>query len=196
LSERKLQQMFNYGFHPRQRASRVRPVFSTPSSTEVAMRIFERLRDRNRSGSSFERKLFEAIAGDLLRRIEQGTEAGPAGEQIHVLFLLLGRRDAASVTAPDQCGPCIRRHKKPPCAIPPRAMVGFRSRLPPIIVASNSAKSAWSASRRCAFRAGANRACGTTSGRTRRCSFILLTGEAGGRRCSLRRDLAGFEFVE
>lgn len=39
------------------------------------MRIFERLRGRDRSESGIERKLVEAIAGDLLRRIEDQTEA-------------------------------------------------------------------------------------------------------------------------
>lgn len=38
------------------------------------MRIFERLRGLDRSASNIERKLFETIAGDLLRRIEDGTE--------------------------------------------------------------------------------------------------------------------------
>ena len=38
------------------------------------MRIFERLRGRDRSESNIERKLFETITGDLLRRVEDGTE--------------------------------------------------------------------------------------------------------------------------
>ena len=38
------------------------------------MRIFERLRGRDRSESNIERKLFETTISDLLRRIEDGTE--------------------------------------------------------------------------------------------------------------------------
>jgi len=38
------------------------------------MRIFERLRGRDRSESGIERKLVESMAGDLLRRIEDPTE--------------------------------------------------------------------------------------------------------------------------
>ncbi len=38
------------------------------------MRIFERLRGRDRDESNIERKLLETITGDLLRRIEDGTE--------------------------------------------------------------------------------------------------------------------------
>lgn len=38
------------------------------------MRIFARLRGRDRSESNIERKLFETITGDPLRRIEDGTE--------------------------------------------------------------------------------------------------------------------------
>lgn len=41
---------------------------------ELAMRIFERLRARDRSESNIGRKLFETTIGDLLRRIEDGTE--------------------------------------------------------------------------------------------------------------------------
>ena len=37
------------------------------------MRIFERLRGRSRSDSAIERKLFEAITDDLLRKLENGT---------------------------------------------------------------------------------------------------------------------------
>lgn len=37
------------------------------------MRVFERLRGRSRSDSAIERKLFEAIADDLLRKLEDGT---------------------------------------------------------------------------------------------------------------------------
>ncbi|MGY3617212.1 hypothetical protein [Bradyrhizobium sp. USDA 10063] len=37
------------------------------------MRIFERLRRRSRSERAIERKLFEAITDDLLRRLEDGT---------------------------------------------------------------------------------------------------------------------------
>ena len=36
------------------------------------MRIFERLRGRSRSDSAIERKLFEAITGDLLGKLEDG----------------------------------------------------------------------------------------------------------------------------
>ncbi|MEH2628642.1 hypothetical protein V1292_006697 [Bradyrhizobium sp. AZCC 1719] len=39
------------------------------------MRIFERLRGRDRSDAAIVRKLFEAIAGDLLRKIEGETKA-------------------------------------------------------------------------------------------------------------------------
>jgi hypothetical protein len=37
------------------------------------MRIFERLRGRSRSESDIERKLFEAVTGDLLRKLEDET---------------------------------------------------------------------------------------------------------------------------
>lgn len=37
------------------------------------MRIFERLRGRSRSDSAIERKLFEAVTADLLRKLEDGT---------------------------------------------------------------------------------------------------------------------------
>jgi len=37
------------------------------------MRIFERLRGRSRSESAIERKLFEAITGDFLRKLEDET---------------------------------------------------------------------------------------------------------------------------
>lgn len=37
------------------------------------MRIFERLRRRDQSDSHIERQLFETIAVDLLRRVEEGT---------------------------------------------------------------------------------------------------------------------------
>lgn len=37
------------------------------------MRIFERLRRRSRSERAIERKLFEVIADDILRRLEDGT---------------------------------------------------------------------------------------------------------------------------
>jgi hypothetical protein len=37
------------------------------------MRIFERLRGRSRNDSAIERKLFEAITDDLLRKLEAGT---------------------------------------------------------------------------------------------------------------------------
>jgi len=37
------------------------------------MRVFERLRGRDRSQSGIERKLVEAIAGDLLRRVDEET---------------------------------------------------------------------------------------------------------------------------
>jgi hypothetical protein len=39
------------------------------------MRIFKRLRGRDRGESNIERKLLETITGDLLRRVEDGTEA-------------------------------------------------------------------------------------------------------------------------
>lgn len=38
------------------------------------MRIFERLRGRETNNTSIERKLFETVTNDLLRRIEEGTE--------------------------------------------------------------------------------------------------------------------------
>jgi hypothetical protein len=38
------------------------------------MRIFKRLRGRDRGESNIERKLLETITGDLLRRVEDGTE--------------------------------------------------------------------------------------------------------------------------
>ena len=37
------------------------------------MRIFERLRGRSRSESAIERKLFEAVTDDLLRKLEDET---------------------------------------------------------------------------------------------------------------------------
>ena len=37
------------------------------------MRIFERLRGRSRSGRAIERRLFEAVTGDLLRKLEDET---------------------------------------------------------------------------------------------------------------------------
>jgi hypothetical protein len=37
------------------------------------MRIFERLRRRRRSERAIERKLYEAIISDLLRKLEDGT---------------------------------------------------------------------------------------------------------------------------
>jgi hypothetical protein len=37
------------------------------------MRIFERLRRRSRSERAIERKLFEAIVADLLRKLEDGA---------------------------------------------------------------------------------------------------------------------------
>ena len=37
------------------------------------MRIFERLRGRSRSESAIERGLFEAVTGDLLRKLEDET---------------------------------------------------------------------------------------------------------------------------
>ena len=37
------------------------------------MRIFERLRGRSRSESAIERRLLEAVTGDLLRKLEDET---------------------------------------------------------------------------------------------------------------------------
>jgi hypothetical protein len=37
------------------------------------MRIFERLRGRSRSERAIERRLFEAVTGDLLRKLEDET---------------------------------------------------------------------------------------------------------------------------
>jgi hypothetical protein len=37
------------------------------------MRIFERLRGRSRSEVAIERRLFEAVTGDLLRKLEDET---------------------------------------------------------------------------------------------------------------------------
>jgi hypothetical protein len=37
------------------------------------MRIFERLRGRSRSERAIERRLFEAVTGDLLRKLEEET---------------------------------------------------------------------------------------------------------------------------
>jgi hypothetical protein len=62
-------------FDLRQRPRPVRRALSIRSSTEVAMRIFERLRGRDRSESNIERKPLQAIAGDLLHRIADATEA-------------------------------------------------------------------------------------------------------------------------
>ena len=44
------------------------------------MRIFERLRGRSRSESAIERKLFEAITDDLLRKREDETSMPVFGE--------------------------------------------------------------------------------------------------------------------
>ncbi|KRR27823.1 hypothetical protein CQ14_08230 [Bradyrhizobium lablabi] len=41
------------------------------------MRIFERLRGRSRSDSAIERKLFEAITDDLLRKLGDETSIPP-----------------------------------------------------------------------------------------------------------------------
>ena len=77
------------------------------------MRIFERLRGRDRGESNVERKLLETVTGDLIRRIEDETENHClAREQVDVLFLLLERREGASVIAPDQCSRGLRRQKK------------------------------------------------------------------------------------
>ena len=38
------------------------------------MRLFKRLRGRHRGENNIERKLLETMTGDLLRRIEDGTE--------------------------------------------------------------------------------------------------------------------------
>lgn len=37
------------------------------------MRIFERLRGRSRSDSALERKLLDAVTGDLIRKLEDET---------------------------------------------------------------------------------------------------------------------------
>lgn len=44
------------------------------------MRIFERLRGRSRSDSAIEHKLFEAVTGDLLRKLEDETPIGSEGK--------------------------------------------------------------------------------------------------------------------
>jgi hypothetical protein len=62
-------------FDLRQRPRGSSPALSVPSSTEDTMRIFERLRGRSRSDSAIERKLFEVITDDLLRKLEDGTSA-------------------------------------------------------------------------------------------------------------------------
>ncbi|KRR02814.1 hypothetical protein CQ12_07020 [Bradyrhizobium jicamae] len=41
------------------------------------MRIFERLRGRSRNDSAIERKLFEVITDDLLRKLEDETSIPP-----------------------------------------------------------------------------------------------------------------------
>jgi hypothetical protein len=41
--------------------------------TEDGMRIFERLRGRSRSERAIERRLFEAVTGDLLRQLDDET---------------------------------------------------------------------------------------------------------------------------
>jgi hypothetical protein len=40
---------------------------------EDGMRIFERLRGRSRSERAIERRLFEAVTGDLLRQLDDET---------------------------------------------------------------------------------------------------------------------------
>jgi hypothetical protein len=62
-------------FDLRQRPRLSSAALSVPSSTEDAMRIFERLRGRSGSDSAIERKLFEAITDDLLRKFADGTSA-------------------------------------------------------------------------------------------------------------------------
>jgi len=39
------------------------------------MRIFERLRGQSRSDRAIERKLFEAVTGDLIRKLEEETSS-------------------------------------------------------------------------------------------------------------------------
>ncbi|MGY3457271.1 hypothetical protein ACVWW5_002721 [Bradyrhizobium sp. LM3.4] len=196
MSERKLQQCSATGFIRDKERAAFDLYFRTPSSMEVAMRFS---RDcgtgtgaEAASSASFSKRspaIFSA-ASSREPRPRSSPRANPR---------------AVPVVGPKRCrvGNCARSMRTLHSATQEAPMCNTAPRdgwlpiaLAQIIIASNSAKSAWSASRRCAFRAGANRACGTTSGRTRRCSSILLTGEAGGRRCSLRRDLAGFEFVE
>jgi hypothetical protein len=76
---------------------------------EVAMRIFERLRDRDRNNTSIERRLFETISEYILRRIEEGTDASVMPEsKIIVLFLLFSGGRGALI-GPDKSGRCPRR---------------------------------------------------------------------------------------
>jgi hypothetical protein len=60
-------------FDLRQRSCRLRPALSVPPSTEDTMRIFERLRGRSRRESAIERRIFEAVTDDLLRKLEDET---------------------------------------------------------------------------------------------------------------------------
>ena len=48
----------------------VPPLQSRGVATEDEMRIFERLRGRDRSGSNIERKLVETVVTDLLHRVD------------------------------------------------------------------------------------------------------------------------------
>ena len=49
------------------------------------MRMFERLRGRDRCESNVERKLLETITGDLIRRIEDVTEVTVLPESKQVI---------------------------------------------------------------------------------------------------------------
>ncbi len=131
------------------------------------MRIFKRLRERIRSESDIERRLFEAVTGDLLRKLENETSI-----------------------------PVLTESKANCCSCCSAEETGFRSRLHLTIATSNSAMSARPGSTRCASRAGASPASGTMSGWMRRCSSIQRTGEAGARGSLFGCGLAGLELAE
>jgi hypothetical protein len=54
---------------------------SADVTTEDEMRIFQRLRGRERDESGIERKLVETVAMDLLRRIDQDASVTEASER-------------------------------------------------------------------------------------------------------------------
>ena len=138
LSGHKLAASFGGVFDPRQRSRCHRPALSVPPSTEDTMRIFERLRGRSRSESAIERKLFEAVTDDLLRKLEDETSIPVFTESKANCCSCCSaeeRRLSRHDLAPDQCAPIAFGENNRRCAALPRA-TGFRSRLPLTIATS------------------------------------------------------------